>query len=97
MPDYILLMRDDVPVLDAAWEPYLQRLRETGRFQGGSAIGNGVCVRKDGRHVRVTRSLVGYLRVEAASFEDAKALLAGNPHLEAGGTVEIRELPRSGE
>jgi hypothetical protein len=33
--------------------------------------------------------------VKAASLEEAKSLLAGNPHFEAGGTVEIRELPRT--
>jgi len=28
--------------------------------------------------------------------DDARTLLVGNPVFEAGGTVEIRELPRTG-
>ena len=44
----------------------------------------------------ITGHLAGYIRVNADSLEQAKALLAGNPVFEAGGTVEIRELPRTG-
>lgn len=42
----------------------------------------------------ITAHLSGYIRVQAESLEAAKALLDGNPTFEAGGTVEIRELPR---
>lgn len=38
--------------------------------------------------------MAGYLKVQAESLEEARAFLAGNPVFEAGGTVEIRELPR---
>jgi hypothetical protein len=34
--------------------------------------------------------------VIAADLDQAKALVAGNPVFEAGGTVEIRELPETG-
>ena len=97
MPDYILLMHDDAGAYDeAAWEPYLRGLRERHAFEGGSEVGDGLCVRKQGAAPPVTAHLVGYVRVSAADLDGAKALLAGNPHFEAGGTVEIRELPRSG-
>jgi hypothetical protein len=33
--------------------------------------------------------------VNADSLDRAKSLLVGNPVFEAGGTVEIRELPRT--
>jgi hypothetical protein len=39
--------------------------------------------------------LAGYIRVRADNLDEAKSLLAGNPVFEAGGTVEIRELPLS--
>jgi len=52
-------------------------------------------VRKSGVVPPVTAHLGGYIRVTAASIAEAKSLLSGNPHFEAGGTVEIRELPRS--
>ena len=39
--------------------------------------------------------LTGYIRIRAESLEAARHYLSGNPTFEAGGTVEIRELPRS--
>jgi hypothetical protein len=70
-------------------------LEQSGCFQGGSAIGEGICVRKRGAAASLTAHLTGYFRVVADSLDDAKSMLAGNPLYEAGGTVEIRELPRT--
>lgn len=95
MTDYIFLMHDDAPGgLD--WEPYLSKLREAGVFQGGSAIGPGCCSRKAGEPPAPTAHLTGFVRVTAEDLAHAQALLAGNPVYEAGGTVEIRELPQGG-
>ena len=95
MAEYILLMHDDALDDGNAWEPYLERLKKTGCFQGGSAIGDGVCARKTGAPPSVTAHLTGYIRVNADSLDHAKSMLTGNPLFEAGGTVEIRELPRT--
>jgi hypothetical protein len=38
--------------------------------------------------------LSGYIRVKAESLEAAKRLLKANLVFEAGGTVDVRELPR---
>jgi len=95
MTDYIFLMHDDAISEDAAWEPYLDDLKRRGCFQGGSAIGDGLCARKNGPPAAVTAQLTGFIRIIADSFDQARSLLAGNPHFEAGGTVEIRELPRT--
>lgn len=96
MPEYILLMHDDAATDElVSWNSYLQMLKQRGVFEGGSAIGDGVCMKKSGSAPAVTEHLAGYIRVNAASLDAAKALLAGNPHFEAGGTVEIRELPRT--
>jgi len=96
MGDYILLMHDDAGVDgDDDWKPYLAKLRQSGCFEGGSAIGDGVCARKAGPPAPLTKHLVGYIRINVAGLDQAKSLLAGNPHYEAGGTVEIRELPRT--
>jgi len=95
MTDYIFLMHDDADGDEAAWEPYLQALKRRGCFEGGSAIGEGACVRKTGAPPPVTAHLTGFIRVHAASLEEAKSMLSGNPHFEAGGTVEIRELPKT--
>ena len=95
MPDYIFFMHDDAPDEGGDWEPYLAKLKASGSFEGGSAIGDGVCVRKRNELPSLTAHLTGYIRVNADDLNQAKSMLAGNPHFEAGGTVEIRELPRT--
>ena len=95
MSDFIFLHHDDAPGgsrLD--WDPYLTRLREAGVFQGGSAIGEGCCAKKTGDAPELTAHIMGYVRVTAADLDAARKLLVGNPVFEAGGTVEIRALPR---
>jgi hypothetical protein len=97
MADYIFLMHSDV-VADRQgdWDAYIEKLKQRDAFEGGSEIGRGgVCVRKSGAAPPITEHLVGYIRLRADNLDEAKSLLAGNPHFEAGGTVEIRELPRS--
>ena len=95
MAEYIFLMHDDCDADEKAWEPYLRGLQQSGFFEGGSAIGDGVCVRKSGTPASLTAHLAGFIRVNADSLDQAKFLLIGNPVFEAGGTVEIRELPRT--
>ncbi|CAN5336787.1 hypothetical protein BH10PSE17_BH10PSE17_23990 [soil metagenome] len=96
MNDYLFLMHDDAESAETAvaWTHYLKRLRESGQFDGGSAIAGGECVTQSSRSDKITSHLTGYLRVRAETLEAAKRLLEGNPVFEAGGTVEIRELPR---
>src|SRR5262245_24195202 len=93
--EFIFLMHDDSITDDDGWDPYIRRLQEGGHFEGGSAIGDGVCARKSGAAPPITGHLAGYIRVRADSIDQAKSLLVGNPVFEAGGTVEIRELPRT--
>ena len=95
MPDFILLMHDDAVADDSAWQPYIDKLKRRGCFVGGSAIGNGLALRKSGRAGRLTHELAGFVRVSAKDLDEACTLLAGNPVYEAGGTVEIRELPET--
>jgi hypothetical protein len=95
MAEYIFFMHDDAIDDDNAWGPYLDKLKQGGFLEGGSAIGRGLCARKSGELLSVTAHLTGYIRVNADSFDQAKSLLIGNPTFEAGGTVEIRELPRT--
>jgi hypothetical protein len=95
MADYIFLVHDDADVSDHTWEPYILHLQERGVFQGGSTVGDGLCARKDGAARPVTEHLTGYIRITADGMDQVRSLLIGNPQFEAGGTVEIRELPRS--
>jgi hypothetical protein len=94
--DYIFLMHNDAAAAERRleWGPYLAKLRASGAFSGGSSIGAGICVKKAGTPADITGHLAGYLRVQADDLESARRLVEGNPVFEAGGTVEIRELPR---
>ena len=98
MNDYILFMHDDA--VDRAaddgdqWGAYLTMLRASNQFDGGSSIGAGECMQKNQPSRPADRKLTGFIRVRAVSLEDARRFLTGNPVYEAGGTVEIRELPR---
>ncbi|CAN5158833.1 hypothetical protein BH11MYX1_BH11MYX1_02150 [soil metagenome] len=91
--EYILLHHDDATA-EAGWNEYLAKLRASGQFDGGSSIGAGACFNKSGP-AKPTSSVVGFVRVRAESLDAARTFLAGNPVYEAGGTVEIRELPKS--
>jgi hypothetical protein len=99
MPDYLFLMHDNLPLgsteSDDNWGSYIGRLQASGSFQGGSAIGAGICARKSGAVPSITTHLSGFIRVTASSLDEAQTLLVGNPVFEAGGTVEIRKLPRT--
>lgn len=87
-------MHDDAAPGPQDWEPYFERLRASGAFEGGSAIGEGACFRKDGKTPPISAHLAGFIRITAQDMSDARTFLEGNPVYEAGGTVEIREFPR---
>jgi hypothetical protein len=93
MAEYLFMHNDVLTGNQGAWESYLRMLKRSCVFEG-SEIGEGICVRKGGPSP-ITENLAGYFRVNAATIDHAKSLLVGNPHFEAGGTVEIRELPRT--
>ena len=99
MPEFILLMYRDVKDRALAddgqrWEAYFTKLRASGGFLGGSSIGRGVRMRKASATAPSDPGLEGFIRIECASLEAAQTLVDGNPNYEAGGTVEVRELPK---
>ena len=97
MPDHLMLMHNDPPkaASDDDWATYIKALAKTGKLRGRSAIGGGISRRKSGIAPSITAHLGGFITIEADSLADAEALLAGNPVFENGGTVELRELPKT--
>ncbi|MBL8574843.1 MAG: hypothetical protein JNM13_14300 [Hyphomicrobiaceae bacterium] len=98
MPDFVLLMHDDATDQRAAddpalWNAYVMHLIEADALEGGSAFGGGITLRKGDRTPAPVSRIAGFMRIEAADLAAARALIPGNPVYEAGGTVEIRELP----
>jgi len=99
MNEYLLLMLNDATDPVAAddgvrWNQYIIALRQSGQFDGGSSIGAGERLRKGQSPRPSDAALTGFIRLRAENIEDAKRFLIGNPTYEAGGTVEIREVPR---
>lgn len=97
MAEFIFLMHANPGASESAqdWDSYLAKLGEAGALRGGSAIGPGVCVRRAGPLPAITTHINGFIRIEARDLDHARELVAGNPVYEAGGTVEIRTLPRT--
>lgn len=99
MKDFILFMYDDAIDKtqandDEKWGVYFSKLRTSGRFDGGSSIGQGTKFRKNHHELPSGTDMTGFIRIRAGDMDGAKGFLCGNPIFEAGGTVEIRELPR---
>ncbi len=92
MAEFLMLMKSEGGD-SAQWSAYIDSLLGSGLFRGGSALGNGVCVSRDGHSGACATT--GFMRFEAASRNDVLALLPGNPVYEAGGHVEILEVIES--
>lgn len=60
---------------------------------GGSSLGDGVCKSKGNVTHPISEHLGGFIRIVANDLAHAETFLEGNPVYEAGGKVEIRELP----
>jgi hypothetical protein len=92
-----MLMHNDVEsqTQPQEWDHYISRLRSSGSFGGGSSIGKGIGFKKGTASEAISHWLGGYMILTAETLDDAKALVEGNPVLLHGGTVEVRDLPRS--
>ncbi len=95
LPNYIFFMHDDARMWKATGSHISQSYRLVALSKGVvPLVVASVSERKD-EPPSLTVHLAGYIRVNADDLDHAKSMLAGNPHFEAGGTVEIRELPRT--
>ena len=87
MPDYVMVMMG--PESDGDWDAYIEKLISSGKFRGGSSLGNGVSMTRDNADAECV--ITGFMRFTAESLEEVKALVAGNPLYEAGGRIEVLE------
>ena len=71
------------------WDQYIEKLVSSGKFKGGSSLGNGVSVAKG--KVDGGFEFTGYMRFSADSIKEVKELITGNPVYEAGGSLELLE------
>ena len=91
--------------MQAIVEKYIawgRKLRETGIIQSSDKLTDepGRVMRREGNQVRVTDGpyseskevLGGYYIIEAANYDSAVEHARGCPHLDYGGTIEVREV-----
>lgn len=95
LAEFMMLMHGDYDVGGSPenWASYLDDLSRRGVLRGGSAIGAGFCLRMHDPIPEVTQKIVGYVKLEVRDADHVLECVRGNPVYEAGGTVEIRELP----
>ncbi|MDA0976957.1 MAG: hypothetical protein O3B72_00215 [Proteobacteria bacterium] len=87
MANFVMLMNESDDSGD--WDTYIEKLLATGKFRGGSSLGQGVCVQRGQADTRC--QVTGMIRLEADSLDEVKALLEGNPAFEAGYSVQLLE------
>ncbi|MGD2115090.1 MAG: YciI family protein [Acidobacteriota bacterium] len=81
-------------------------LEESGHYLASDKLtdGEGRVLRKTGDTVRVTDGpfaetkevIGGYFTISAAGYDEAVALARDCPHLDYGGSIEVREIDRMG-
>lgn len=87
MPEYVMIMMGSAS--DGDWDTYVESLIESGKFRGGSSLGNGISVAKGAKDGEC--QVTGFMRFSADNIEEIRHLLAGNPLYEAGGRIEVIE------
>lgn len=91
MPEFMMIMKGTSGSDSKdSWDSYLNKLQNSGKFRGGSMLGNGQCMNKTDSSK--TCSVTGYMRFEADNIEQVKALISGNPTYENGNDIEVLEV-----
>ena len=71
MPEYVMLMKGSA--VSGDWDDYIEKLVSSGKFRGGSSLGNGVSVAKG--KVDGGCEVTGYMRFSAESIEEVQLSL----------------------
>lgn len=76
----------------ANWEAYFEMLHAGGHMIGGSALDHGIAVQIGTVSEARSKTITGYLVIQAADLETAKQIALQSPVHMAGGTVEVFTL-----
>ena len=88
MPEFMMIMKG--PGGEGDWLTYINKLKDSGMFRGGSILGNGLNISKHSSDRKCT--VTGFMRFEADNIDQVRALVEGNPDYESGGHIEILEM-----
>lgn len=96
MTQYILLIHGNAKTKSssAEWDQFFAAARQSGMFEGGSAMGQRV-VLGDTQSAKASDHIVGYMRFDADDKQKLLGLLERHPVVKHGGSVELCELPKS--
>ena len=106
MPEYMLLLhggkfdhytRQDMQEISGRYIGWMRNLAKEGRKVSGAPLADKSKVLEgkkvmDGPYAETKEVIGGYYLVEAANEEEALHLSQSCPHLDYGGTVELREV-----
>ena len=79
---------------EAEWDRFFELAKESGFFQGGSAIAQRTTIGSGGVP-DITEHIDGYMRFAADSLDALTKLLKQHPTVVHGGTIEICEMPKT--
>src|ERR1043166_10084465 len=96
MTQYILLIQGNAKTKATAeeWDQFFTAARQSGLFEGGSAIGQRV-VLGDTQSAKSSEHIVGYMRFDSGDKQRLLDLLKQHPVVMHGGSVELCEMPKS--
>jgi hypothetical protein len=93
---------DEMQRIIGRYVAWRKQLAAEGKFAGGNKLSDApgrVVARADGRvlvrdgpFVEVKEVIGGYFLISAADYDDAVAISRDCPHLDFGGTIEIRQI-----
>lgn len=92
-----------IQAIIAKYTAWSGKLAASGKLLGGDKLrdndrgrfmkqNKGEVVVTDGPFSETKEVIGGYFKIEAPSYEEAVALSRDCPHLELGGTIEVREV-----
>ena len=76
------------------WEAFFERAKGSRVFKGGSALGSSLMFGDDSIESTEDK-IVGFMRFDADNSDEVMELLKLHPVLLNGGTMELREMPRT--
>lgn len=84
----------DTTATTEQWSRFFEDAKDSGMFQGGSALGSRHAIGKKPVSDS-TDTIVGFMRFDSDDLGRLMELLDRHPVIRHGGTIELREMPQS--